>query len=80
MLSTLISPIRHWDTEASSAEDADNSSSSLEVKENEDYKSHMDCDLLRKYHPAAFCTTFPKHSTRSLKEEAVAAPPEPLDL
>ncbi|KAF3857825.1 hypothetical protein F7725_011026 [Dissostichus mawsoni] len=69
MLSTLISPIRHWDTEASSAEDADNSSSSLEVKENEDYKSHMDCDLLRKYHPAAFCTTFPKHSTRSLKRK-----------
>ncbi|KAJ4921863.1 hypothetical protein JOQ06_024398 [Pogonophryne albipinna] len=78
MLSTLISPIRHWDTEASSAEDADNSSSSLEVKENEDYKSHMDCDLLRKYHPAAFCTTFPKHGTRSLKRKQSLLHQSPL--
>ncbi|KAK5860426.1 hypothetical protein PBY51_021903 [Eleginops maclovinus] len=66
-LSNLIRPVGHWDTGASSAEEADNSStSSLEVKENEDDKSHMDCDQLRKYHPAAFCTTF---TTRSLKRK-----------
>ncbi|XP_075953343.1 double-stranded RNA-specific editase B2-like [Anarhichas minor] len=70
MLSTLISPIRHWDTGASSAEEADNSStSSLEVKENRDDISQVDCDLLRKYHPSAFCTTFPKHGPRAPKRK-----------
>ncbi|XP_029309120.1 LOW QUALITY PROTEIN: double-stranded RNA-specific editase B2-like [Cottoperca gobio] len=70
MLSSLISPIRHWDTGASSAEDADNSStSSLEVKENEDDKGQVDCDLLRKYHPSTFCTTFPKHGLRAQKRK-----------
>ncbi|XP_037644487.1 double-stranded RNA-specific editase B2-like [Sebastes umbrosus] len=70
MLSTLISPIRHWDAGASSAEDADNSStSSVEVKENQEDKSQMDCDLLRKYHPSTFCTTFPKHGPRALKRK-----------
>uniref|UniRef100_A0A8C3B1T8 Adenosine deaminase RNA specific B2 (inactive) n=1 Tax=Cyclopterus lumpus TaxID=8103 RepID=A0A8C3B1T8_CYCLU len=54
----------------SSAEDADNSStSSLEVKENRDDKIQVDCDLLRKYHPSAFCTTFPKHGPRALKRK-----------
>ncbi|KAM9349510.1 double-stranded RNA-specific editase B2-like [Symphorus nematophorus] len=70
MLSNLISPIRHWETGASSAEDADNSStSSLEVKENQDDKSQVDCDLLRKYHPSTFCTTFPKRGQRALKRK-----------
>ncbi|XP_059201270.1 double-stranded RNA-specific editase B2-like [Centropristis striata] len=70
MLSTLISPARRWETEASSAEDADNSStSSVEVKENQDDKSRVDCDLLRKYHPSTFCTTIPKHGPRALKRK-----------
>uniref|UniRef100_A0A4W6BS76 Adenosine deaminase RNA specific B2 (inactive) n=1 Tax=Lates calcarifer TaxID=8187 RepID=A0A4W6BS76_LATCA len=70
MLSTLISPIRHWETGASSAEDGDNSStSSLEVKENQDDKIQVDCDLLRKYHPSAFCPTFPRHGPRALKRK-----------
>ncbi|TKS79337.1 Double-stranded RNA-specific editase B2 [Collichthys lucidus] len=70
MLSTLITPIRHWDTGASSAEDGDNSStSSLEVNENQDDKSQMDCDLLRKYHPSTFCTTFPAHGPQALKRK-----------
>ncbi|XP_033505738.2 double-stranded RNA-specific editase B2-like [Epinephelus lanceolatus] len=70
MLSTFISPIRHWDTGPSSAEDADNSStSSLEVKENQDDKSQVDCDLLRKYHPSTFYTSFPKHGPRPLKRK-----------
>ncbi|XP_070774780.1 double-stranded RNA-specific editase B2-like [Enoplosus armatus] len=65
-LSTLISPIRRWDAGASSAEDADNSStSSLEVKENQDDKSQV----LRKHHPSTFCTTFPKHGPRALKRK-----------
>ncbi|XP_070701052.1 double-stranded RNA-specific editase B2-like [Pempheris klunzingeri] len=69
MLSTLISPIGHWDTGASSAEDADTSStSSLEVMEN--HENHqVDCDLLRKYHPSTFCTTFPKHAPRAAKRK-----------
>ncbi|XP_040911171.1 double-stranded RNA-specific editase B2-like [Toxotes jaculatrix] len=70
MLSTLISPMRHWDTGASSPEDADNSSSSsLEVKENQDDKIQVDCDLLRKYRPSNFCTTFPRHGARALKRK-----------
>ncbi|XP_056246802.1 double-stranded RNA-specific editase B2-like [Seriola aureovittata] len=70
VLSTLISPIRHWDTGASSAEDADNSStSSLEVKENQDDIIQVDCDLLRKYHPSTFCTTFPRHGPKALKRK-----------
>uniref|UniRef100_A0A3B4TQR6 Adenosine deaminase RNA specific B2 (inactive) n=1 Tax=Seriola dumerili TaxID=41447 RepID=A0A3B4TQR6_SERDU len=54
----------------SSAEDADNSStSSLEVKENQDDKIQVDCDLLRKYHPSTFCTTFPRHGPKALKRK-----------
>uniref|UniRef100_A0A8C3B0E7 Adenosine deaminase RNA specific B2 (inactive) n=1 Tax=Cyclopterus lumpus TaxID=8103 RepID=A0A8C3B0E7_CYCLU len=45
------------------------STSSLEVKENRDDKIQVDCDLLRKYHPSAFCTTFPKHGPRALKRK-----------
>ncbi|KAA8587622.1 hypothetical protein FQN60_016484 [Etheostoma spectabile] len=70
MLSTLLRPIRHWDTGASSAEDADSlSTSSLEVKENKDDQSQVDCDLLRKYYPSTFCTTFPKRGPRALKRK-----------
>uniref|UniRef100_A0A3Q1IAZ3 Adenosine deaminase RNA specific B2 (inactive) n=1 Tax=Anabas testudineus TaxID=64144 RepID=A0A3Q1IAZ3_ANATE len=70
MLSSLISPIRHWGAGESSAEDADNSStSSLEVKENQDDKIHVDCNLLRKYHPSTFYTTFPRHGPRTLKRK-----------
>lgn len=43
--------------------------SSLEVKENHDGKFHVDCDLLRKYHPSSFCTTFPRHGQRILKRK-----------
>lgn len=43
--------------------------SSLEVKENQEDKFQMDCDLLRKYHPSTFCTTFPKHGPRALKRK-----------
>lgn len=43
--------------------------SSLEVKENQDDRSQADCDLLRKYHPSTFCTTFPKHGPRALKRK-----------
>ncbi|XP_075994058.1 double-stranded RNA-specific editase B2-like [Genypterus blacodes] len=65
VLSDLITPKTHWETGASSAEDADNSStSSLEVKENQD--AH---DLLRLYHPSTFCTTFPRHRASSLKRK-----------
>ncbi|XP_076601218.1 double-stranded RNA-specific editase B2-like [Chaetodon auriga] len=67
ILSTLISPVRHWETGASSAEDADNSSTSS--LENQDDKSQADCDLLRKYHPSTFCTTFPIHGPRALKRK-----------
>ncbi|XP_034744421.1 double-stranded RNA-specific editase B2-like isoform X2 [Etheostoma cragini] len=70
MLSTLLRPIGHWDTGQSSAEDADSlSTSSLEVKENKDDKGQVDCDLLRKYHPSTFCTTFPKRGSRALKRK-----------
>uniref|UniRef100_UPI003AAB71AA double-stranded RNA-specific editase B2-like n=1 Tax=Centroberyx gerrardi TaxID=166262 RepID=UPI003AAB71AA len=70
MLSALISPTRHRDTGTASAEDADNSStSSLEVKENQDHKNQVDCDLLRKYHPSTFCETVPRHGTRALKRK-----------
>uniref|UniRef100_UPI0037E898B7 double-stranded RNA-specific editase B2-like n=1 Tax=Semicossyphus pulcher TaxID=241346 RepID=UPI0037E898B7 len=70
MLSTLISPTRGWDAAASSAEEADNlSSSSLEVKENQDDRRQLDCDLLRKYHPSAFCSTLPPHGPRALKRK-----------
>uniref|UniRef100_A0A665XEV4 Adenosine deaminase RNA specific B2 (inactive) n=1 Tax=Echeneis naucrates TaxID=173247 RepID=A0A665XEV4_ECHNA len=37
-------------------------SSSLEVKENQD-------DLLRKYHPSTFCSSFPRHEPRALKRK-----------
>ncbi|KAF3698599.1 Double-stranded RNA-specific editase B2 [Channa argus] len=67
ILSSLISPKRIWDTGVSPAEDADNSSSrSLEVKENQDDKIHVDCELLRKYHPSTFCRNFPRHGIRTL--------------
>nr|XP_020481058.1 double-stranded RNA-specific editase B2-like [Monopterus albus] len=70
MSSTAISPIRHWATGASMAKDTDNSStSSVEVKENQNDKLHVDCDLLLKYHPSAFCTTFPRHRPRALKRK-----------
>ncbi|KAM9323095.1 double-stranded RNA-specific editase B2-like [Pholidichthys leucotaenia] len=70
MVSPFISSIKHWDTEASSAEDADSSSiSSLEVKENQDNKCQLEHELLRKYHPSTFCTTFPRHGTRALKRK-----------
>uniref|UniRef100_A0A668ALR5 Adenosine deaminase RNA specific B2 (inactive) n=1 Tax=Myripristis murdjan TaxID=586833 RepID=A0A668ALR5_9TELE len=62
--------MRHRDAGATSAEDADNSStSSLEVKENQDHKNQADCDLLRKYHPSTFCTTIPRRGTRTLKRK-----------
>lgn len=41
----------------------------MEVKENQDDKIHVDCDLLRKYHPSTFCTTFPRHGPRALKRK-----------
>lgn len=41
----------------------------MEVKENQDDKIQVDCDLLRKYHPSAFCTTFPRHGARALKRK-----------
>ncbi|KAK2822819.1 hypothetical protein Q5P01_022884 [Channa striata] len=70
MLSPLISPRRIWATGESSAEDADNSSSSsLEIKENQEDKIHVDCDLLRKYHPSAFPPTFPRRGVRALKRK-----------
>lgn len=47
--------------------DLSTGTSSLEVKENQDDKSQVDCDLLRKFHPSTFCTTFPKHRPRALK-------------
>ncbi|XP_030016547.1 double-stranded RNA-specific editase B2-like isoform X2 [Sphaeramia orbicularis] len=66
VLSTLISPARHWETGASSAEEADTSStSSLEANENQDDKNPVDCDLL-KYHPSAFCI---RRETRALKRK-----------
>lgn len=37
--------------------------------ENQDDKSHTDCDPLRKYHPSTFCTTFPAHEPRALKRK-----------
>lgn len=41
----------------------------MEVKENHDDKILVDCDLLRKYHPSTFCTTFPRHGPRVLKRK-----------
>lgn len=67
---TFMSPIKHWDTEASSAEDADNSStSSLEVKENQEDKCQVERNLLRKYHPSTFYTTFHRDGPRALKRK-----------
>lgn len=43
--------------------------SSLEVKENQDDKIQVDCQLLRKFHPSTFCTTFPRHGPRALKRK-----------
>ncbi|XP_061586961.1 double-stranded RNA-specific editase B2-like [Cololabis saira] len=69
-ISTLIRPVNPWDSAASSVEDADNSSNhSLEVKENETEKNQLDHELLRKYHPSTFYTTFPKHKPRAPKRK-----------
>nr|XP_040026407.1 double-stranded RNA-specific editase B2-like [Gasterosteus aculeatus aculeatus] len=70
VLSTLINPISHCDAGVSSAEDADNSStSSLEVKENRDDGGQLDGQLLRRYRPSAFCTAFPKRGPRAPKRK-----------
>ncbi|XP_073347803.1 double-stranded RNA-specific editase B2-like [Pagrus major] len=37
--------------------------------ETQDDKSQLDCDLLLKYHPSTFCTSFPKHGPRALKRK-----------
>lgn len=37
--------------------------------ENQDDRSQMECDLLRKYHPSTFCTTFPRHGPKALKRK-----------
>lgn len=37
--------------------------------ENQDDKSRTDCDLLRRYHPSTFFTTFPKNGARALKRK-----------
>ncbi|XP_017289051.1 double-stranded RNA-specific editase B2 [Kryptolebias marmoratus] len=67
--STLIRPIKPWDSAALSAEDADNSSaSSLEVKENQDEKTLEEHDIIKNYHPSTFCT-FPRHEQRPLKRQ-----------
>ncbi|XP_041847623.1 double-stranded RNA-specific editase B2-like [Melanotaenia boesemani] len=69
-VSPFISPIHHWDSAASSAEDADNSStSSLEVKENQVEKNQLEHNLLRKYHPSIFCATFPRQRPRAPKRK-----------
>nr|XP_019966720.1 PREDICTED: double-stranded RNA-specific editase B2-like [Paralichthys olivaceus] len=47
----------------------DTGTSSLEVKENQEEKIQVDCDLLRKYHPSAFCTTFPRNRSRAMKRK-----------
>ena len=41
----------------------------MEVKENQDDKTQLDCDVLRKYHPSAFCTTFPRSRARATKRK-----------
>ncbi|XP_037537335.1 double-stranded RNA-specific editase B2-like [Nematolebias whitei] len=65
--STLIRPMKVWDSAAPSAEDADNSSSSsLEVKENQEEKTLEEQDFLKKHHLPTFCT-FSKHKQRTLK-------------
>ncbi|KAM6919187.1 double-stranded RNA-specific editase B2-like [Xenentodon cancila] len=69
-ISTLIRPINHWDSAASSVEAADNPSNhGLEVKENENEKDQLDHKLLRKYHPSTFYATFPKHKPKALKRK-----------
>ncbi|KAF7654208.1 hypothetical protein LDENG_00072550, partial [Lucifuga dentata] len=42
---------------------------SLEVKENQDNKNQVNHDLLQKYHPSTFCTTFPRRQISSLKRK-----------
>ncbi|KAM6989420.1 double-stranded RNA-specific editase B2-like isoform 2-T2 [Tautogolabrus adspersus] len=67
---TVNSNKHHWETAASSAEDADTSSMcSLEVKENQVDTRPLDCDLLRKYHPSEFCSTLPACEPRALKRK-----------
>lgn len=41
----------------------------MEVKENQDDKCQVERDLLRKYHPSTFCTTFPRNGQRALKRK-----------
>lgn len=41
--------------------------------ENQDDKSRMGCDLLRKYHPSTFFTTFPEHGPRAPKRKQLLA-------
>ncbi|KAM8849139.1 double-stranded RNA-specific editase B2-like [Spinachia spinachia] len=73
VLSTLINPISHCDAGASSAEDADNSStSSLEVKENRD---ELDGELLLRCHPSAFGPAFPKRGPRAPKRKRLYQSP-----
>ncbi|KAM4604705.1 double-stranded RNA-specific editase B2-like [Polymixia lowei] len=70
MLSALVDPMRRRNTEATPGDNADNSStSSLEVKENQDHKNQVDQDVLRKYHPTTFCTVAPRGGTRALKRK-----------
>lgn len=44
-------------------------SSGTSSLENQDDRSQMECDLLRKYHPSSFCTTFPRHRPKALKRK-----------
>uniref|UniRef100_A0A3Q4B9E4 Uncharacterized protein n=1 Tax=Mola mola TaxID=94237 RepID=A0A3Q4B9E4_MOLML len=37
--------------------------------ENQDVKSQMQSDILRKYHPSSFCMTFPEHDPRAAKRK-----------
>uniref|UniRef100_A0A3B4ZWI5 Double-stranded RNA-specific editase B2-like n=1 Tax=Stegastes partitus TaxID=144197 RepID=A0A3B4ZWI5_9TELE len=46
-----------------------NCTSSLEVKENQDDESQVERDLVQKYHPSTFCTTFPRRAPRGLKRK-----------
>ena len=46
--------------------DLSTGTSSLETQ---DEKSPVDCDLLRKYHPSTFCSSFPKLGPRAVKRK-----------
>lgn len=43
-------------------------SSGTSSLENQDGRSQMDRDLLQKYHPSTFCTTFPRHGPLKRKQ------------